>query len=134
MGKKVWCCMHHHIGCPTTPAPPPMPPVVRPPVPAVPLPPVAPPVPPAPVGTTSCPYDCNAGFSNWEKGWPAGKKTYCCQTVHKGCPPTPATVAATTSLPYDWNACVVLLSQRTRLPNNGCTSVSDAGQRGVNQV
>merc|ERR1711963_919867 len=21
MGKKVWCCLHHHIGCPTTPPP-----------------------------------------------------------------------------------------------------------------
>merc|ERR1712107_730550 len=55
------------------------------------------------MGTTSCPYDCNAGYSNWEKGWPSGKKTYCCQHEHRVCPATPAP-AVTTSLPYDCNA------------------------------
>merc|ERR1719242_2981382 len=116
MGKKVWCCLHNHIGCPTTPAPPPPPPIMRPPPapppivrppppPAVrpPPPPAVAPPPAAPVGTTSCPYDCNAGYSNWEKGWPPGKKTYCCQTAHKGCPPA-AAAAVTTSLPYDCDA------------------------------
>merc|ERR1712050_130910 len=95
-GKKTWCCVHHHIGCPTTPAPPapvaPM--IVRPP----------PPPPPMPA-TTSCPYDCNAGYSNWEKGWPAGKKDYCCKTAHRGCSPAaPPAPVVTTSLPYDCNA------------------------------
>merc|ERR1712056_163971 len=60
--KKVWCCLHHHLGCPPTPPPAP---IFRPPPP----PPVVQPI------TTSCPYDCNAGFSNWAKGWPIGKKT-----------------------------------------------------------
>merc|ERR1719492_510432 len=72
------------------PRPPPPPPViVRPPPPPPVI--VRPPPPPpviAPV-TTSCPYDCNAGYFNWERGWPAGKKAYCCQTVHRGCPPAP---------------------------------------------
>merc|ERR1712187_238233 len=80
MGKKVWCCAHHHIGCPTV----------------------------APV-TTPCPYDCAAGFSNWQKGWSEGKKAFCCSTQGKGCPPTapptpPPPPAPTTSLPYDCNA------------------------------
>merc|ERR1712154_678264 len=65
--------------------------------------PIAPPI-VQPV-TTSCPYDCNAGYSNWERGWPAGKKAYCCQTAHRGCPPAPpAAPLVTTSLPYDCNA------------------------------
>merc|ERR1712151_499363 len=67
---------------------------------------VRPPPPPPPMpATTSCPYDCNAGYSNWEKGWPAGKKDYCCKTAHRGCSPAarPAPVV-TTSLPYDCNA------------------------------
>merc|ERR1711963_1096949 len=89
--KKAWCCVHHHIGCP--PTPPPMP-IFRPPPPPPPAPIIVPPPapivpPPAPIGTTSCPYDCNAGFSNWQKGWPAGKKAYCCRTAQKGCPPAP---------------------------------------------
>merc|ERR1719486_1662891 len=86
MGKKVWCCANHHIGCPTMPPPPP---------------------PPPPPPTTDCPYDCNAGFSNWAKGWPIGKKQYCCRTANKGCegpPPAPPGPVGTTSLPYDCNA------------------------------
>merc|ERR1712026_613715 len=80
--------------------PPPMP-VFRPPPP--PPAPIVPP--PAPIGTTSCPYDCNAGFSNWQRGWPAGKKAYCCRTFQKGCPPAPPPAPiGTTSLPYDCNA------------------------------
>merc|ERR1712050_589494 len=83
MGKKVWCCAHHHIGCPTVPPPPPT--------------------------TTPCPYDCAAGFSNWQRGWSEGKKAFCCRTQGKGCPPTapptpPPPPAPTTSLPYDCNA------------------------------
>merc|ERR1719436_1920183 len=73
LGKKTYCCIHHHIGCPTTPAPPP--------VPVTPPPYVPPPVPVSqqimPV-TTSCPFDCNAGFSNWQKGWSPAKKEFCC--------------------------------------------------------
>merc|ERR1711963_1058396 len=68
--------------------------------------PIAPPPPPVPIGTTSCPYDCNAGFSNCARGWPAGKKAYCCRTANKGCeaPPPPPAPVVTTSLPYDCNA------------------------------
>merc|ERR1712176_1746636 len=51
MQKKVWCCLHHHVGCPTTPAPPM--PVFRAPPPPAPI----IPAPVVPVGTTSCPYD-----------------------------------------------------------------------------
>merc|ERR1711879_265274 len=97
-------------GCPPTP-PPPMPIFRPPPPPPMPIaPPPAPIVPPpAPiVATTSCPYDCNAGFSNWQRGWPAGKKAYCCRVFRKGCPPipppAPPSPIVTTSLPYDCNA------------------------------
>merc|ERR1712176_889980 len=54
VGKKAWCCDHSGQGCPTTPppAPPPPPP---PPAPA-----------PAPIiSTSSCPFDCNAGYDEW---------------------------------------------------------------------
>merc|ERR1712217_804211 len=90
--------------------PPYVPPAPRPPAPA----PRPPPAPPAPIVppviqpvTTSCPYDCNAGFSNWAKGWPIGKKQYCCRTANKGCegpPLAPPGPVGTTSLPYDCNA------------------------------
>merc|ERR1712217_126576 len=73
--KKAWCCVHHHVGCPTT----------------------------------ECQYDCNAGFSNWQRGWSEGKKVFCCSTQGKGCPPTspptpPPPPPPTTTLPYDCNA------------------------------
>lgn len=71
--KRTWCCIHHHVGCPTTP----------------------------------CPYDCNAGFSNWERGWSGPKKIFCCAHFSKGCPvtpPAPLPPAPTTSLPFDCNA------------------------------
>merc|ERR1712187_228444 len=48
--------------------------------------------------TTSPPYDCNAGYFNWNAGWSVGKKQWCCLHAQKGCPAT-----ATTSLPYDCN-------------------------------
>merc|ERR1712176_1315327 len=40
--------------------------------------------PPAPV-----PYDCNAGFANWQAGWSEPKKAWCCQHQGKGCAATP---------------------------------------------
>lgn len=38
--------------------------------------------------TTTSPansFNCAAGLSNWEAGWSLSKKTFCCQTVGKGC-------------------------------------------------
>jgi cell division protein FtsB len=32
------------------------------------------------------PFDCDAGLSNWEKGWSDAKKEWCCQAESKGCP------------------------------------------------
>lgn len=49
--------------------------------------------------TTSAPYDCDAGFSNWQNGWSVSKKSYCCQTAAKACPETTAPLEA-----YDCNA------------------------------
>merc|ERR1719273_2435340 len=46
----------------------------------------------------SDPYDCNAGYSNWQAGWSVGKKGWCCQVKHMGC------AGAGASEPYDCNA------------------------------
>merc|ERR1712209_304688 len=58
-GKKAWCCRVHHKGCPGQ------------------------------IGcaTTSKPYDCMAGYSNWMAGWSVAKKAWCCKNEGKGCPP-----------------------------------------------
>merc|ERR1711935_485824 len=56
--KKAWCCQHASKGCPTAGG----------------------------CGTTRAPYDCNAGFSNWQAGWSVPKKAWCCQHASKGCP------------------------------------------------
>ncbi|CAE8653729.1 unnamed protein product [Polarella glacialis] len=51
------------------------------------------------------PFDCTAGFSNWQHGWSGGKQDWCCQHYQRGCVPVAA------SEPYDcvagyynWNA------------------------------
>lgn len=102
--QKSYCCSHYGLGCEiTTPAPEPNCMVGTPlqwekgkkvwccmhhrigcPTPT----------------TTPCKYDCNAGFSNWERGWSLGKKQFCCKTMGRGCPPS----APTTSLPFDCNS------------------------------
>lgn len=53
--------------------------------------------------TTSLPYDCAAGFWNWQNGWSVGKKQWCCQNQGKGCPAAPGG-CVTTSAPYDCDA------------------------------
>jgi len=52
----------------------------------------------APLDTeeTSKPYDCEAGYSNWEAGWSEDKKAWCCDNEQKACPET--------SRPYDCEA------------------------------
>jgi hypothetical protein len=35
--------------------------------------------------TTSLPFDCVAGFSNWQHGWSIAKKTWCCTNQNRGC-------------------------------------------------
>merc|ERR1711972_1000951 len=42
----------------------------------------APPPPPPP---PSLPYDCAAGFANWQAGWSEPKKVWCCHHQGKGC-------------------------------------------------
>mmetsp|Transcript_110593 Transcript_110593/g.308062 ORF Transcript_110593/g.308062 Transcript_110593/m.308062 type:complete len:233 (-) Transcript_110593:168-866(-) len=33
-----------------------------------------------------CPkLDCEAGYSDWSRGWSPGKKIYCCKHYHRGC-------------------------------------------------
>eukprot|EP00418_Pyrodinium_bahamense_P028895 CAMPEP_0179145710 /NCGR_PEP_ID=MMETSP0796-20121207/70320_1 /TAXON_ID=73915 /ORGANISM="Pyrodinium bahamense, Strain pbaha01" /LENGTH=512 /DNA_ID=CAMNT_0020846129 /DNA_START=27 /DNA_END=1565 /DNA_ORIENTATION=+ len=46
------------------------------------------------VSTTSIPYDCLAGYANWETSWGAGKKRWCCHHRSRGCP-------TSTAAPYD---------------------------------
>jgi len=46
--------------------------------------------------TTSEPYDCSAGFSNWMAGWSKSKKVWCCTQYGRGC-----LEPSTTSVPYD---------------------------------
>jgi hypothetical protein len=48
--------------------------------------------------TTSEPFDCEAGYWNWEKGWSDSKKHWCCDIKSRGCP------KVTTSLPFDCQA------------------------------
>merc|ERR1712113_888952 len=98
VGKKAWCCDHMGQGCPTTPPPAPPPPptpiiIPSPPAPPPPMPAPAPAPAPAPmpiISTSSCPFDCNAGYDEWPmqwvKGWAGAKKLYCCKTVGRGCP------------------------------------------------
>jgi len=35
--------------------------------------------------STSKPFDCQAGFSNWKAGWSSPKKAWCCHNEHKAC-------------------------------------------------
>lgn len=34
---------------------------------------------------TSVPFDCEAGYFNWQHGWSEMKKDYCCRTASRGC-------------------------------------------------
>ena len=44
--------------------------------------------------TTSLPFDCDAGFANWESLWSSEQQDYCCTTAGRGCP-RPTTVPPT---------------------------------------
>lgn len=44
-------------------------------------------------GLESMPFDCNAGFDNWELGWSKEQKAWCCENAGRACaPPAPAAV------------------------------------------
>lgn len=53
---------------------------------------------PAAPPTTRQPYDCSAGFGEWQHGWSPGKKKWCCHRASRGCTPSAA------SLPFDCQA------------------------------
>ncbi|CAK0826419.1 unnamed protein product [Prorocentrum cordatum] len=60
--------------------------------------------PPVEVGnTTSEPFDCDAGYSNWEAAWSDKKKEWCCDKKQMGCttkvPPGGGAAPASTSGP-----------------------------------
>merc|ERR1719150_2451573 len=40
------------------------------------------------VGSTSLPYDCDAGFSMWETTWSHAQQDFCCSTMGRGCATT----------------------------------------------
>lgn len=124
VGKKVFCCLQENKGC-STPAPTSPSTTAPAPAPITPAPTKAPAPAPitlaptrAPAATTSsCPYDCNAGYDEWPnqwvKGWGGAKKIYCCKTKKVGCAsdlPKPSGVAqsdipaAPDTGPYDCEA------------------------------
>merc|ERR1712032_1291730 len=50
----------------------------------------------------SLPFDCDAGFANWERGWSIGKKKWCCKQTGRACHHEPTSYApARSSAPYD---------------------------------
>merc|ERR1740121_2626001 len=52
----------------------------------MPVPPTPPPTqPPTPPPTAALPYDCNAGFNNWQAGWSEAKKSWCCAHARRAC-------------------------------------------------
>ena len=65
--KKHYCCASHSLGCETTTSP-----------------------------ATSLPFDCSAGFSNWQHGWSYAKRLWCCHHDHRGCA-EPTTESSTTT-------------------------------------
>jgi len=71
--KKAWCCTNHNI-CDGNPTPAPAP---------------------------ADPYNCAAGFENWQAGWSVAKKAWCCANHGKGCQVTGCVTAAPTSAPFD---------------------------------
>jgi len=43
------------------------------------------------LATTSAPFDCAAGWNNWQRGWSPGKKAWCCLYYRRACPDTTTT-------------------------------------------
>jgi hypothetical protein len=67
---------------------------------------------PDPVGEpdagTSRPYDCEAGYSNWQAGWSDDKKAWCCDNEQKGCSGTTTIVGEIEEVgeeTWTWTAC-----------------------------
>jgi len=102
--KQSWCCNYRHLGCPTTPrlsttststSSTSMPTIL--------------------VTTSSAPYDCVTGFSDFERAWSAGRKAWCCIHAHRACPVTSfvetsvAPRLLSTVQPYDCNDVLPLM-------------------------
>jgi len=97
--KKLYCCNTYGRGCEvrttmaqTSASGTQRAMVVKPPALTLPQPlpnpvPVPAPAARAPVAaaTTSLPYDCAAGLSNWVAGWSSSKKDWCCRNAGAGC-------------------------------------------------
>merc|ERR1712157_616650 len=49
------------------------------------------------------PYNCADVFANWQAGWSVPKKEWCCRVHGKGCP-NQGGGCVTSSKPYDCNA------------------------------
>jgi len=47
------------------------------------------------VGYDSMPFDCNAGYDNWELGWAQAQKAWCCQNTGRACASAPGAAGMT---------------------------------------
>jgi len=83
MDKRDWCCKSKGLGCASPGFA----------------------IPAAPVALPSVdPYDCHAGFTNWQAGWSASKKDWCCRNKHLGCEVTSTQPPAPTTTTFDCTA------------------------------
>ena len=57
MAKKAWCCQSRGRGCPPAAGG---------------------------CGTAAPPFDCDAGFANWQAGWSLDKKAFFLRVGHRG--------------------------------------------------
>merc|ERR1712151_303524 len=72
---------------------------------------------------TSLPYDCFAGFAQWETTWSPAQQEFCCQTMGRGCatalPETTPTVPPPTPFPTPPPTPPITTQRATTAPPHG---------------